>query len=289
MVDHRAAFAVPRCVRIEADDLDRVGAVPSGVAHRWRRRHDRPRLAGPRCLRGADALLQRLAVAAAHFAAGPVGEQPSAIEPDRPFAQIQHRGLVVGDEQQGAAALVELAQVAVALPLECRVADRKRFVDHQDVGVHMRAHGKRQPRLHAARILLHRAIHERTDAGKRCDGIEARGDLVLPQTENGRGQLHVFPAGEVGIEAGAEFEQSRHPSAHGDIARARLRQAADQLQQCRFAGAVAADDADGFAGLHRQVNPLQRREVRAARVKRIDKLQQPVGRTLIDPVRLRQT
>ena len=62
------------------------------------------------------------------------------------------------------------------------------------------------------------------------------------------------------MKPGADFEQARDPAAQRDPARGRLGDARQDLEQRRFAGAVAADDAEDLALLHLEADILQRPE-----------------------------
>ena len=55
------------------------------------------------------------------------------------------------------------------------------------------------------------------------------------------------------MKAGADFEQAADAAAQLDTPAGRLGDAAEDFQQRRFAGAVAADDADDLAGLYFEI------------------------------------
>ena len=78
--------------------------------------------------------------------------------------------------------------------------------------------------------------------------------------EDGAVEEDVFAAGELGVKAGADFEQAADAAAELDAAVGGLGDAAQDFEQGRFAGAVAADDADDFAGLDFEANILERPE-----------------------------
>ena len=69
--------------------------------------------------------------------------------------------------------------------------------------------------------------------------------MVRP--ENGAVEVDVVAAGEFRVEAGAEFEQRGDAPVHRDGAGGGLQDAGHDLQQGALAGAVFADDAEGFA------------------------------------------
>ena len=55
----------------------------------------------------------------------------------------------MGDEEDGGARLLEMADAAEALVLEIGVADRERFVDDKDVRPHRRGNREGEPGHHA--------------------------------------------------------------------------------------------------------------------------------------------
>ena len=65
--------------------------------------------------------------------------------------------------------------------------------------------------------------------------------------EDGAVEVDVLAAGELGVEAGADFEQAADAAAEVDAAGGRLGDAAEDFEQRDLAGAVAADDADDLA------------------------------------------
>ena len=60
-------------------------------------------------------------------------------------------------------------------------------------------------------------------------------------------QIDVLAAGQLGMEAGADFEQRSHPAVDLDAAFGRLGDSRQDLEQRALAGAVAADDPDDFS------------------------------------------
>ena len=67
--------------------------------------------------------------------------------------------------------------------------------------------------------------------------------------------------GQLGVKAGADFEQARDAALDRDLAFGRLGDAGEDLQQRRFAGAVAADDAEHLAALDLEADILERPEL----------------------------
>ena len=96
--------------------------------------------------------------------------------------------------------------------------------------------------------------------GEGNDLVELARDLGAAHAEDGAVEIDVLAAGELGMEAGADLQQARHAAADFDAALGRRGDAGKDLEQRRFAGAVAADDADDLAPLDLEGDVLQRPE-----------------------------
>src|SRR5581483_8753011 len=70
----------------------------------------------------------------------------------------------------------------------------------------------------------------------------------------------VFPPGQLGMKPGADFEQAGDTTLDRGAALARLGDARQNLQQRRFAGPVAADDAEDLAAPDLEADVAQRPE-----------------------------
>ena len=165
------------------------------------------------------------------------------------------------DEDDRAAALLELEDLAEALPLERLVADREDLVEQEHVGVEVRRDREAEPHVHPRRVRAHRPVDRLLELGERDDLVEALADLRALQPVDRAVQEDVLAAGEVGVEAGAELEQRADPAADGDAALGRLDDPGDQAQQRRLAGAVPADEPDRLARLDRERDVAQRQDV----------------------------
>ena len=66
---------------------------------------------------------------------------------------------------------------------------------------------------------------------------------------------------ELGIEAGAQLQQSRHSSPPYDAPRGGLQDPAQNLQQGALSGTVGADNAKGLALADRKIDAPQRPEI----------------------------
>ena len=95
---------------------------------------------------------------------------------------------------------------------------------------------------------------------------------------------------EFGIEAGAQFEQRGDAAVHRERCRGRLQNAGHHLQQGALAGAVFADDAEGFAAADFKAEIVQRPEVPVA-LEAVEGQQflEPVARRVVDRVTLGDT
>ena len=152
--------------------------------------------------------------------------------------------------------LDDILHLSEALLLKARVADREHLVDDEDLRLEVRGDGEGQPHVHAARVALHRRVDELLDLGERDDLVELPADFRLAHAEDRAVQKDVLPAGQLGVKTGADLEQARHAPAQGDLAGRRRGDPRQDLQQRRFAGAVAADDADDLARAERRTTRL---------------------------------
>ena len=194
-----------------------------------------------------------------------------AVERDEPVLQ-QHRAIaealdrrsVVRDEDDRAAALLELEDLAEALPLERLVADGEHLVEQQDVGLDVRGDREAEAHVHPRRVRAHRQVDEVLEPGEGDDLVELLADRRAAEAVDRAVEVDVLAAGQVGMEARAELEQRADPPADGDAAGRRLDDSREQAQQRRLAGPVAADEADRAAGLDRERDVAQRDDVGAA-------------------------
>src|SRR2546422_3871688 len=164
--------------------------------------------------------------------------------------QILHGDHVVADEEHGAARAHGVADLADALALEASVADGEDLVDQHDLGIEVGGHGEGQSNVHSARVVLDRSVDEALDLGERDDLVELRLDLGLPHPENRPVEVHVLPAGELGVEARPDLEERADPAVNLGLPFGWLGDAREDLQQRALAGAVGANDANDLAGAH---------------------------------------
>ena len=167
----------------------------------------------------------------------------------------------MGDEQDGGAARDQLLETAEALGLELGVPHGQSLVNDQHVGLDAGRDGKGQSHVHAGRVRLHGPVDELANVGKSFDVGKAPGDFLSADAQDGAIEIDVLASGELGVEARAQLQQCSHATSDVDLTGSGRERAAQDLQQRALAGAVAADDTDGLAPAHGEVQPLQRPEL----------------------------
>ncbi len=98
------------------------------------------------------------------------------------------------------------------------------------------------------------------DFGEGDDLVELADDLGALHAEDGAVEVDVLAAGELGMKAGADFEQAADAPADDGAAFGRLGDAGEDFQERALARAVAADDADDFAALDLEGDVAERPE-----------------------------
>ena len=122
----------------------------------------------------------------------------------------------------------------------------------------MRGHGEGQFHKHAAGITLDRGVDEIAALGKFDDLRQLCVDLGAGHAQNRAVHIDVLAAGHLIVEAGADLQHRGHAAANSDLALGGGRDAGQQLEQGRFARAVAADDAQCLPLIDRQIHAVQR-------------------------------
>ena len=80
------------------------------------------------------------------------------------------------DEDDRAAALLELEDLAEALALERLVADGEHLVEQQHVGLDVRRDREAEPHVHPRRVRPHRQVDELLEPGERDDLVQLLAD-----------------------------------------------------------------------------------------------------------------
>src|SRR5262249_4419567 len=118
----------------------------------------------------------------------------------------------------------------------------------------VRGDGEGEPKLHPARVALHRRIDERADVGELDDLVEAALDLAPFHVEDRAVEEDVLPPGELGVEAGADLEQRSNPATQLHLALRRRGDPGEDLEQGALAGSVVADHAQRLPAMDLEVD-----------------------------------
>ena len=78
----------------------------------------------------------------------------------------------MANEQHCAAGARYVSHFIDATSLKFSVADRKHFIDEQNILVEICGNGESQSNVHSARVMLHRSVDELLDFGKADDVVE---------------------------------------------------------------------------------------------------------------------
>ncbi len=100
-------------------------------------------------------------------------------------------------------------------------------------------------------------VDEPLELGELHDLVEDLVDETLLEAEDRGVEVDVFPAGEIGLEAGPEFEQSGQSADSAHRAARRLEDAGHALQQRRLARAVVAEQPHRGAGLDGEADVVE--------------------------------
>src|ERR1700741_3422953 len=153
----------------------------------------------------------------------------------------------MANQHHGAASLGDVTHFAQALFLEIDVANSKNFIYEKDFRLEMGGDGESEAHIHPAGIMLHGCIDEFFKFGESDNFIKFAPDLIFAHAQDGPAQVCVFAAGQLGVKARANFEEATNASANLRPSGGRFRNAREDFQQCSFAGAIAADEAEDFA------------------------------------------
>lgn len=114
---------------------------------------------------------------------------------------------------------------------------------------------------HAAGIGFDWLIDEVANFGEGFDFGVAGVNFGGAETEDGGVEIDVFPTGELGVEAGAKFEQGGDAAIGLCGAGCGLQDSGDDLQESAFSGSIFADDTEGFTAFHVEGNVAESPEI----------------------------
>ncbi len=136
---------------------------------------------------------------------------------------------------------------ALRLFEELRITGGQPFVHDQDIGRNAGGRGKGEAHHHPSRIGANRHVEVLPEFGELS---YLRGTLAHLKGMNAHihaAQNDVFASGGIEIEADLDIEQRRNLSRGGESSAGRLVNSGKDLEQCRLARAVAADDSKSLA------------------------------------------
>ena len=198
-----------------------------------------------------DVAVERLARLAEEHDAPAVQHQPARRE-------RFHGRQIVAHEQNGAAGFRHLRHFPDAFLLKADIADGEHLVDHQNIQLEMRRDGERQPHEHAAAVAFDRSVEKFLGPGKGDDFVETPPDVGFAHPQYCAVEKDIFPTGEFGMKAGADFQKAGDASENPHAPARWLGNPAEDFEQGALAGAVAPDNAEHLAPADVEADILER-------------------------------
>lgn len=183
------------------------------------------------------------------------------LQPDNPVAHIADLLQAVGHEQNRRTAAHQLQHPPAALFLKRGVAHRQDLVHDQDLRVHHRRDGKRQPRQHSGGVVPDRHLDELSQFGKLYNFIVFGLQKLLAVPQNGAVEEDILVPRQVHVKAGAKLQHGHDVSPARHAALRGLQNAGDHLQNRALARAVVPDDAHDLALVHVKAGVPERPEL----------------------------
>ena len=147
------------------------------------------------------------------------------------------------------------------LPFSSRdVAHGEHFVDQEQVGFRVDGDGEAQAHVHSGRIVLDRRVDELAQLRIAHDAVQPIVDLGATKAVDRAVEVNVFPASQVQLETGAQFQQRGKASADDQLAVSGFKNAGDEFEQRALAGTVGTDNAHAVAARNGERDVAQRPE-----------------------------
>src|SRR5215471_11455927 len=121
---------------------------------------------------------------------------------------------------------------------------------------------KPQPDVHSGGVPLDGYVDEVPNLREVDDTFELLPDLASRHTQDRSTQIHVFPAGQLRMEARPDLDQRRRPPIDRDLPGRRRRDARQQLQDRALAGTIVANNPQSLAALDLEAHLSHRPELR---------------------------
>ena len=190
-----------------------------------------------------------------------VKDDSALIQHDTSCTELADGIHIVGNIQNGSAFVSRrIAHSAQAFLLELHITHRQDLVHDHDFGVQVGGYGEGQFYIHAAGIALDRGVDEFPNLGKLDDVLHFGVDLRFGHAQNRAVEVYILPAGHLGVKARTNLQHGGNPAVDADFALGRGGDPAQEFQHGALAGAVAADDAQGFSLVNRQVDAVEGHE-----------------------------
>lgn len=140
--------------------------------------------------------------------------------------------------------------------MELGIADGEDFIYDEDFGFEVGGDGEGESDVHPGGVAFDGGVYKLFDTGEGYDFVEFAADFGAGHAEDGAVEVDVFATAQFGVEAGTDFEQTGYSAIDHYPAGSRFGNAAQDLQQSRFAGAIAADDPYAVARLDFEIEIL---------------------------------
>ena len=176
------------------------------------------------------------------------------MQPQHLVAQLAHLRQRVRDEYGRCAAAYDLAHLGLALLAERTVADGEHLVKDQNIRLDKARDRESEAALHARGELLERPVLKLAQFGKVYDRLVGLVHELARIAQHCAAQIRILAHGQVTVKAAAQLEQRGDRPLAVDAAARRLHDPGDGLEQRRFPGTVAADDAEHLAALQREAD-----------------------------------
>ena len=145
--------------------------------------------------------------------------------------------------------------------MELGVPDREHFIDHQYLWFNVSRDRECEPNIHTAAVPLDGGIDKFLNFGKCDNRVELALDFAARHPKDSAVQKDVLAPRKLLVKPGAHFQETRHSSCNGNPTLSGIGNAAENFQERRFAGAIAADDANAVAAQDLERHILERPEL----------------------------
>src|SRR5207248_9570164 len=109
------------------------------------------------------------------------------------------RSHVMTDKEHGPSMLGDILHLAKAFLLKRHVANRKNFIDDQDLRIEMSGNGEGQAYIHPAGIAFYRRVKKLFNFSKRDDAVKVAFDFLPAHAQDAAVHEDVFTTGQFGM------------------------------------------------------------------------------------------